>query len=80
MRKNNLTLVIFLLVGLLIGSILSELLTSVPGLSFLTKYAAISWEPAADLNIVKYDLYFQVKLNLISVLGLIVAFWFYRRL
>jgi hypothetical protein len=80
MKKNNLTLVVFLIVGLLAGIIAGELLAPVQGLSFLTKSAEISWQPKADLQVIKYDLNLQVKLNLCSILGLAGAFLIYRKL
>lgn len=80
LRKNNFILVIFLLIGLLAGSIIGDLLNNVEALSFLTKSSDITWEPRADLSFLKYDLYFQVKLNLISILGLVAAFWIYRKI
>jgi hypothetical protein len=80
MKKTNLTLIIFILLGLLIGSILAELLIPVSSLAFLTKSTLLEWHPKADLKVLKYDLYFQVKLNLISVIGAIGAIWIYRRM
>ncbi len=80
MKKNNLTLVIFLLIGLLAGTIVSQLLLPFESVSFLTKSAAFSWEPKADLQLIKYDFKIQVKLNLTSLLGLAAAFWIYRKL
>ena len=80
MKKNGLTLVIFLLIGMLTGMIIAELLSPFPFLSFLTRSAEITWEPKANLNIIKYDLYIQVKLNLASIIGIIAAIWAYRKL
>ncbi|WP_438444329.1 DUF4321 domain-containing protein [Gorillibacterium sp. sgz5001074] len=80
MKKNTFTLIVFILLGLLAGSIVSQLLSSVEEVSFLTKSTAIEWHPKADLQILKYDLYFQVKLNLISLIGLVCAIWIYRKL
>jgi hypothetical protein len=79
-KKNTLTLLIFLIFGLLLGSILGELLSTVKGLQFLTKSSEIRWEPMADLNVIQYDLKFLVKLNLISIIGLLAAIWLYRKL
>jgi hypothetical protein len=78
MNKNTAILLIILVAGLLAGSIIGEILN--PWVPFLNKSASITWEPKADLDILKYDLYIQVKLNLASVLGLVIAFWIYRRL
>jgi hypothetical protein len=78
MNKNIIVLLIVLVSGLLAGSIIGEILN--PWVPFLNKSADITWEPKADLDILKYDFYIQVKLNLASVLGLVVAFWVYRKL
>jgi hypothetical protein len=78
MPKNTLVLIILLVIGLLFGSIIGELLS--PWIPFLSTYKAITWEPKANLDILKYDFFIQVKLNLASVLGLVLAFWIYRKL
>ncbi|MEC2131134.1 MULTISPECIES: DUF4321 domain-containing protein [Brevibacillus] len=44
------------------------------------KSKELRWSPSADLEILKYDLNFQVKLNLASVGGLALAFWIHRRM
>lgn len=80
MKKSNWTLVIFLLIGVIAAAIVTQLLAPVPALSFLTKSAQINWHPSADLQIVKYDLNFVVRLNLISIIGLILAYLLYRKL
>ncbi|WP_204517854.1 DUF4321 domain-containing protein [Brevibacillus fulvus] len=76
--KETLTLVVLLIAGLLFGSILGEILG--PWLPFLQTAKVITWTPAADLDILKYDLTFQVKLNLTSIGGLALAFWIYRKI
>ena len=78
MGKETFTLVLLLICGLLCGSIVGELLS--PWLPFLTKSKVLTWSPAADLEILKYDLTLQVKLNLASVGGLALAFWIHRRM
>lgn len=80
MKKNNLTLIVVLLAGLLTGTILAQLVADVPALSFLSKSAEIRWEPKADLQVVRYDVKFAVTLNLASVLGLVAAFLVYRKM
>jgi uncharacterized protein YneF (UPF0154 family) len=80
MKKSNFTLIVCLIVGLITGIIVGHLLESVPSLQFLTRSVQISWEPKADLDVLKYDLHLQVKLNLCSILGLVGAFFIYRRL
>lgn len=80
MKKNNLTLILFLVIGLITGIIVGQLLASVPTLSFLTKSAEINWKPEADLQVLKYDISIVVKLNLCSILGLAGGFFLYRKL
>jgi hypothetical protein len=78
MPKNTIVLIILLVIGLLFGSIIGEILS--PWLPFLATGKAISWEPKADLDILKYDFYIQVKLNLASLLGLVLSFWIFRKI
>ncbi|MBD2860995.1 DUF4321 domain-containing protein [Paenibacillus oceani] len=80
MKKNGFTLFLFLLLGLLAAAIVTQLLEPVSWLSFLTKSAPLRWEPKADLNVVQYDLFIQVKLNVISIIGIAAAIWIYRKL
>ena len=80
MRKSNWTLIIFILIGLLAGTIVAQLLTSVESLSFLTKSTQLDWHPKADLQILSYDLNLQIRLNLMSLIGVIAAVWMYRRM
>lgn len=80
MKKNNFTLIIFLILGLLAGTIVGEMLSSVEGIAFITKSLNLLWEPSADLNIIKYDLRFQLKVNLVSILGALGAYWLFRKI
>ncbi|CAM3501956.1 DUF4321 domain-containing protein [Marinicrinis lubricantis] len=79
-HKSTWTLILFLILGCLAGVIFTELLSSVTALSFLTKTAELSWQPKADFNLIKYDLFIQVKLNLISMITIAAAFWLHRKL
>lgn len=80
MKKNTFTFILLLIIGLVAGSLVGQLLVSVPTLAFLIKSVDLSWQPKADLLVIKYDLQFQMKLNLISLLGLAAAFWIYRKM
>lgn len=80
MKKNNWTLILFLVIGLLAGTIVGEMLSQVHGLSALTKAAEITWQPKADLQVIKYDINLRVRLNIVSILGLIGGFWLYKKL
>lgn len=80
MKKNTFTLIVILIVGLIAGSLIGQLLSAVPALAFLTKAVELSWQPKADLLVLRYDLDFHIRLNLISIVGLIAAVWIYRKL
>jgi hypothetical protein len=75
---ETLTFVVVLLAGMIFGSIIGDILA--PWLPFLKVSKTITWSPAADLEILKYDLNLQVKLNLSSIGGLALAFWIYRKI
>jgi hypothetical protein len=79
MKKSGATLIVFLVIGLLAGVILSELLAPVKGISFLTHAAEIYWHPKADLQLLKYDLDITIRLNLLSIACLAAAIWIYRK-
>ncbi|WP_442603473.1 DUF4321 domain-containing protein [Paenibacillus sp. KN14-4R] len=80
MKKNYFVLILFIMIGLVVGIIIGELLAPVKALSFLTKSVGFSWKPEADLNVIKYNVSLQVQLNLCAVIGLIGAIWLYRKL
>lgn len=79
MKKNSFVFILFLIIGLVVGIILGELLSPVKALWFLTKSVPISWEPKADLQVLKYDFYIEIKLNLCAIIGVVTAFFVYRR-
>ncbi|MBW7476211.1 DUF4321 domain-containing protein [Paenibacillus oenotherae] len=80
MKKNIWILLLFIIIGLLTGALLSRWLEPVPGLSFLTKTSKIVWSPAADLLVLSYDLTIRFQISLLSMIGVIVAIWLYRRM
>lgn len=79
-KKTNLTLIVFVLLGLLAGTLIGQLLSPVQALSFLAKSLPVTWEPKANLQVVQYELHLVIRLNLFSLLGLAGAVWLYRRL
>ncbi|MEB3100381.1 DUF4321 domain-containing protein [Ferviditalea candida] len=80
MKKSRLLLVILLLIGLLAGSLANHLLSPVKAVVFLTKTTTVAWHPKADLDFLQYDFYIQVKLSLLSLIGVLAAIWLYRRM
>ncbi len=80
MKKNAGTLILFLLLGWLLGTWVSTLLEPVTMLSFLTKSTTIDWSPNANLNIIRYNIDLHLKMSLLSLIGVIVSIWLYRKL
>ncbi|MFB9279183.1 DUF4321 domain-containing protein [Cohnella cellulosilytica] len=80
MKKNGWILLLFLFLGLLAGALLANWLKEVPGLSFLTRALEVSWSPAADLAVIRFNLNLEIRLTLLSVIGAAVAIWLYRKM
>jgi hypothetical protein len=80
MKKNTGTLLLFILLGLITGSLLAMVLSHVEFLTFLTQSQSLAWHPRADLNVVKYDFLFEVRISLLSILGAVLAILIYRKL
>ncbi|GAB6991411.1 DUF4321 domain-containing protein [Paenibacillus pini] len=80
MKKNIGILLLFLLLGWLTGAWIAKALEPVQALSFLTTSTMIKWSPHANLDILVYDFTIQMKLSLLSLIGIIVSVWLYRRL
>ena len=76
--KNSLVLGIVLILGLIFGSILGKILGLY--IPFLDVGEEISWQPKGDFVFIKYDLLLQVKLNLSGMLGLVLAYWLYKKI
>lgn len=72
-------LVLFLVLGLMTGLILTEVLSDVNGITFLTRTAQINWHPKADFHVLTYDFNLTIRLNLLCIVGMVAAFWIYRR-
>jgi hypothetical protein len=80
MKKNIWIFLLFIVIGLLAGALVSRSLAPVPGLSFLTKTTKIVWSPSADLLVFSYDITIHLYLSLLGILGVIIAIWLYRKM
>lgn len=79
MKKNGWILLLFVLLGLLAGTLIARWLQAVPGLSFATRPIPVSWSPSADLVFISYDLKLRIDLSLLSIAGAVAAIWLYRK-
>jgi hypothetical protein len=80
MKRNVGMLILFLVLGWLVGALIAQALEPVQSLSFLTATTVIKWSPQADLSIINYDFNIQLKMCLLSLLSMIVSVWLYRKL
>lgn len=80
MKKSKWTLLLLVLLGLLAGSLIGYWLEAVPGLSFLTNTIDTTWSPSFDLHVIALDLSIRINVSLLSIIGMIVAIWWYRKL
>lgn len=80
MKKNFWILLLFILIGLLTGALLARWLAPIQGLSFLTQTSKIVWSPAADFLVFSYDFTLRIDLSLLSMIGIILAMWLYRKM
>ncbi|GFN33634.1 DUF4321 domain-containing protein [Paenibacillus xylaniclasticus] len=80
MKKNGWTLLLFIVLGLLTGALVTRWLKKAPGLSFLTDTTSVNWSSAVNLYVVSYDITIRLELGILSIAGLVAAIWLYRKL
>lgn len=80
MKKNGWTLLLFILLGLLAGSLVALWLQDVSSIDFLTRAIELNWTPAIDLSVIKFSLNLSLDFSLLSLVGAIIAIWLYRKL
>jgi len=80
LKKSKWLLLVLILLGLLAGSLIGYWLDAVPGLSFLTKAIETNWTPSFDLHVIAVDLSIRISISLLSIIGMIIAIWWYRKL
>lgn len=80
MKKNRWMLVLFVVIGLIVGALAARWLEQVAALKFLTDTAQLVWSPAADLVVFSFDLTVRIDISLLSIAGVVLAIWLYRRL
>lgn len=80
MKKNGWILLLFIVLGLLAGALVAQWLEPVAGVSFLTKAIQGSWSPSVNLYVLSFDLSVDFKISLLSIIGVVVALWLYRKI
>lgn len=81
-EKNIWILLLFILSGLVVGGLIGELAGRVDFLWFLSygQSFGLSTPLELDLNIIKITFGLMVKINIASIIGLIVAVLLYRKI
>lgn len=81
-EKNIWILILFILSGLVIGGLLGELASKVDFLWWLSygQSFGLSSPLELDLNIVKLTFGLMVKINVSSILGMIIAIVIYHKM
>ena len=80
MKKNAWLLALFILIGLAAGSLAARSLHQVEALKALTRSAKFVWSPSADLLVLSYDFTLRIDVSLLSLAGVLLAIWLYRRM
>ena len=74
-------LVILLVLGGVFGSLVGDVLSGTPALGFLGTARSIGLPVTTlDLDVITLTLGFTVRVNLIGLIGVVLAFLIYRRL
>ena len=79
MKKSKWVLVLYVILGLLAGSLVSYWLDAVPGLSFLTNAINLDWQPQFDLHVISFSMSLGIKISLMSIIGACIALWLYKK-
>ena len=78
--KSTFVLIIFILCGLVIGGLIGELAASVDWLSWLSygQEFGLSTPVNLDLQVINITFGLMFKINIASILGIVIAIFLYR--
>lgn len=81
-EKNIWILIVFLLAGLVIGGLLGKLASSVSWLWWLSYEQQFGLETpfVLDLSVLKITFGLMVKINVASIIGMILAIFVYKKI
>ncbi len=78
MRKSIWRTAAVVLGGTILGTICGQLfMHQVP---LLARHTDISWNPSADLSFIRYSLDLTIRINLLSVVGAVLGYFFAERM
>lgn len=79
-KKNGWILLLFVFLGMLAGALVANGLKNIKELDFLTRSFKVHWSPSADLLVLTYNINIALNVSLLSVAGIVLAIWIYRKL
>lgn len=81
-EKNIWILLVFLLAGLVIGGLLGKLAASVPWLWWLSyeQQFGLGTPFVLDLSVLKITFGLMVKINIASIIGMVLAIFIYKKI
>ncbi len=81
-EKNIWILLVFLLAGLVIGGLLGKLAASVPWLWWLSYEQQFGLDTpfVLDLSVLKITFGLMVKINIASIIGMVLAIFIYKKI
>ncbi len=81
-EKNIWILLVFLLAGLVIGGLIGKLASGVQGLWWLSYEQQFGLETpfVLDLSVLKITFGLMVKINVSSIIGMILAIFIYKKI
>lgn len=79
--KNIWILLLFILTGLVIGGFLGDLAYKIGGLDWLAygQSFGLTQPVVLDLNIIAVTFGFTLKINIASIIGIIIAIFIYKK-
>ena len=80
-EKNTLVFIVFILCGIVIGGLLGEVSKSVSWLSWLSYGQSFGFSDpfTLDLGVMQLTLGLMIKINVASIIGIIVSIFIYRK-
>lgn len=80
-EKNTLVFIIFILCGIVIGGLLGELSKSINWLNWLSYGQLFGFSDpfTLDLGVLQLTLGLMIKINIASIIGIVVAVFVYRK-
>lgn len=80
-EKNTLVFIVFILCGIVIGGLLGELSKSINWLNWLSYGQSFGFSDpfTLDLGVMQLTLGLMIKINIASIIGIIVAVFVYRK-